>query len=368
MLLPVFPHQMSHGKRRFLIFPGVVTIGVMLALVLFPGSDSLQEVKEAYARILGNSSAGILQLLGYNAGYELSTDALHAGPGHSVSIRQHLALKYYFIIALLLFPYPGRLLQSILLLAAGSTMLFGISVLRNVASALVAPDEANLYISVSYLLRYTLVWMAIKYRIEQHPLLKRGFAKAEQLFTNRFQLQFGTFILLILLAKPIMSLIDTSLLQPDGWLSNTLSKTILIISVELMNWLNYHPTLSGNHIWLGHNWVYLGSPCLGMGIMTLFALLVLIIRSPGINKLVFIGAGLTGLIVMNSVRIVTILLHIHQQGSYTLGLEVHDLSNYFFYSVVFILLMIYIFRFQYISFNIKKTNNNGTQNQRPSDN
>lgn len=368
MVLPAFLHQFSHGKRRFLIFPCGIVFGGMLVLLFLPDSGIFHDIKELYARMLGSSSAGFLKILGYTAGYDYSTDILQASSGNSVSIQQHLALKYYLIIALLLFPYPGRPLQSILYIAAASLALFGISVLRNAALALADQGEGNLYITASYLLRYTFIWMAINYRITLHPALKRSFTKAEHLFRKRFQLQFGAFLLLTLLAKPLMSLIDTFFLQPDGWLATALSKTILVISVHLLNWLNYNPTLSGNHIWLVNNWVYLGSPCLGMGVMSLFALLVLLIRSPGVNKFVFIGAGITGLIVMNSVRIVTILLHIHQNGRYTFGMEVHDLSNYFFYSVVLLFLSIYLFWFQHISFNLKKTNNNGTQNQRPSDN
>lgn len=90
--------------------------------------------------------------------------------------------------------------------------------------------------------------------------------------------------------------------------------------------------------------------------MTLFIILVSIIKSDWLNKFIYIIIGINILIFANAVRIVAILLHIYLnkiQGD--LIEDYHGISNNFFYILVFIMLLIYTRWFADIKFRKQKT-------------
>ncbi len=310
-------------------------------------------ILKTYALLLGNTSALLLNLTGHPATYDLSADLLALNTGKGIAIQHHLALKFYVYLLLILLPLTARKLQSILLFIAGTFILFAVAVTRNVALVMVNETTTHLVMALSYLARFSLLWLAVMYRIRIHPQLTSLYQTVSQRFNERFHLSPATLLYLIFVATSVMSLIDMFLIQSDSSFSAFMSTLILSLSETIFRLMNYQVVIDGNYIWLGNVWVFLGSPCLGIGVMTLFTSLILIIRSKWINKLIYILFGLVFLTLMNALRVVYILVHLYKNGDYTLNLEAHDLSNYFFYSVVFALLMIYIYWFQDINFKIK---------------
>ncbi len=321
--------------------------------MLFHSVPFYEVILKSYASLLGNASAAFLTLTGNPSSYELASDALVMEGGKAIAIQNNLALKFYVYMAAILIPFSTRNVQSVLYFIAASIILFLVAVARNAGLILVYERMDNLVMAVSYLFRFTLVWWAIVYRIQLHTSLTKKFEVANQRFNERFQISLRSLLFLVLVSTSLMTLIDQYLIQADTFVAESLSALILAFSENLLHAFNFRAVIDGNYIWLGNVWVFLGTPCLGIGVMALFAVLILIIRSHWINKLIYIALGWIILIGMNAVRVVYILHHLYKNGDYTLNLEAHDLSNYFFYSVVFILLMIYIYWFQDINFNLK---------------
>jgi len=338
--------------RHFFYVLLLVTIVVAGRLILhsFPFYDT---VLKTYSLWLGNTSALLLNLTGQTASYDIAGDLLTLSGGNTIAIQHHLALKFYVYLLVLLIPFTTRKLQSTLFLFVGALILFAVAVTRNVALVLYDASTSHLIMALSYMARFSLLWLAIMYRIRIHPQLTAFYQSIAQRFNDRFHLSPRILLYLIFVATSVMSLIDMFLIRPESPVSIFMSTIILSLTENILRLANLQALIHGNYIWLDNVWVFLGSPCLGIGVMTLFTSLILIIRSQWVNKFIYILFGLAFLILMNALRVVYILVHLYKNGDYTLNLEAHDLSNYFFYSVVFVLLMIYIYWFQDINFKLK---------------
>lgn len=366
-----FPTKLKYIRVSRYSFFAVL---VILLLVLFTVKDEIKSLSyyeyasNVYARIVGVSVSKSLTFWGYESSYSLTYDMLTLQGIEKFGIQGNLAIKFYIFLALVLIPFSTKPFRAILYTLIGALVLFIISVSQLAGSALLSERAAHSLVAGSYILRFLLVGAAILYRIYEHKQLRLWFQLIHQQFGKLFQLPLPVFLFLFLTSVYWMSIIDRTLIHPGSNFVIHYSHLLLSITNWLVELANYQPVVSGCYIWLDNVWVYLGSPCLGVGIISLFTALILIIRSKTINKFLFITFGIVLLVLMNAVRIAFILLHLYHHGKYTLSLEIHDLSNYFFYAIVFLLLLIYIVWFQHLTFTLKKTYTNGTPHQTPSDN
>lgn len=331
-------------------------------------SEIYDSVLSQYAQLLGNSTSALLNWLGYESSYLSTHDRLTLDGYEKFGLQSSLAVRYYFYVAIILIPFTQQPFRAILLVAGASALLFLVSAVRYTGLALMSEQSAHFVVAFSTISRYFLLWMAVRYRIVNHQQLKKWLHNADQQFRQRFQLSLPVFVLVLITTSSWMSIIDRTLITPDSQFVHYFSSLILAITNWLVQLAHFQPTVSGYYIWIENVWVYLGSPCLGVGSMILFASLIGLIRSKLLNKLIYISSGLALLVVLNSARIAYILIHIYKNGKYTHNIEVHDLSNYFFYAIVFILLVIYIYWFQHLTFTFNKNDDYGTQHQTPSDN
>jgi exosortase/archaeosortase family protein len=158
-------------------------------------------------------------------------------------------------------------------------------------------------------------------------------------------------LLLLVASFAVIGIMDWFLIVQSQTLINVLSNWIMWYSKQILFLFGFDPIVKGYQIELGNYWVYLGTPCLGAGVMTMFVVLVTIIRSPVINKIFFVIIGINLLIFANAIRVVSILLHIYlNQIPQALIDDYHSMSNNFFYIMVLIMLFIYVRWFKNIEF------------------
>ena len=143
--------------------------------------------------------------------------------------------------------------------------------------------------------------------------------------------------------------------QRQDFLEGQLTNLILYLSNNILHAIGYASYSVGRYIFLEKNWVFLANSCLGMGLIATFIFLIFIIKSNWINKILYMLVGTLFIILMNALRISLLLVYVYKNnGNYSLSVEVHDLSNYFFYVIVFVLFLLYIYWFQNIHFGRKK--------------
>jgi exosortase/archaeosortase family protein len=158
------------------------------------------------------------------------------------------------------------------------------------------------------------------------------------------------------LVPAIAGFFDWFLIADWNLFVNALSYLILWLSNAMLWLLGFGEAyVYDKYILLDNYWLYLGTNCLGVGLMVVFSSLIFAIRSPLANKLLFVITGLILLIGMNAARIVGILLYISQNKiPQHLIEDYHNMSNNMFYVVTFVIILFYINKFQYINLDFNK--------------
>jgi len=196
----------------------------------------------------------------------------------------------------------------------------------------------------------------LKFKIDQHQLTRSYFAKTNEIVLSIFQLSFHRLLLIVCLAPAIAAFFDWFLLAKWAVFVDGLSALILKLSVLMLHTVGYGEAfVAGKTIYLYNYWLHLGTNCLGVGLMVVFSALIFIIKSPLLNRLIYIPFGIVFIIILNAIRIDAILLHIAlNQIPQHLIEDYHDLSNNVYYIIVFLFILIYIGWFQHVKFGTKK--------------
>ena len=347
---------LSNKKNLFILLSGIALIVLYYILKSAASTfDFYGNIVNTYALWVGKSFEWFAGLAGYELMYDSVNGQIVSATG-TFSIMNKLAVKFYLIAALMVFVFPRKWIKSIGVFAIAFAALYILSVLRFFVD-LAFREQANyLYLPLIYTGRYLVLFYILKYKISIHPRLQFYLGKINELIRDKFQFRLMTLIFIFIIAFGLMGFIDWFLVVQSQDFVDFLSQWILGYSEFLLKVLGYNPVVEGYQINLERNWVYLGTPCLGAGVMTLFIILVSIIKSDWLNKFIYIIIGINILIFANAVRIVAILLHIYLykiQGD--LIEDYHGISNNFFYILVFIMLLIYTRWFADIKFRKQKT-------------
>ena len=246
---------MKIRKSGFLLYGLLLAAVIVAGRMIFHAVPFYEMMVKTYAGWLGNATASCLGILGYSAIYEAATAKLVIAGGKEIDFLHQLALKFYVFMFVLLLPFTKKKLQTGLFLSMGILILFATAVLRNVALVIAEGQIIDLVMALSYLVRYSLLWLAIVYRVRLHPDLMQLYEKANLRFKERFQLSLSALAFLVLISGSMMSLIDRFIIQSESLLAIVMSNIILSLSETLLHFLHYQPIIDGNYIWLGNVWV-----------------------------------------------------------------------------------------------------------------
>ena len=343
----------SFLQKIFTKYPFSIVFGtILLGFFLFGGDSWLEKsllfkkIEYILSYILGLISSSLLQLLGFDVSYNVLIQHIGIAEKEDFSIIPFVSVKYYIIIVCVFSFFFRNKEKSILYLIYGIFLVLFFSFLKLAMLLLFdgrlahqLSDPTNLYIKTLLFILFLLKLQFFEFTSHYVKLLNHK-------IKSKFSLSLIGMIIIIPVFINFHKIIDV--IAPYGTF-NWLLTIILWLSQKFMFLLGYSETIIVNNlIYLGINYVGVGAQCLGIGIMTSFTLLILLIRSSMINRLFYIFFGIIFMIMMNSLRIVFLLLHLHKNQSYQLAMDAHDLSNYFFYIVVFLLFLGYILWFQYV--------------------
>jgi len=333
--------------------PKLIILGLLVIITIVMNDyvrdlNIYQQFFNFYTEIVGKVTAFFVRIFIPDAIIENGTLIKHGT--YSYMLHANFALRYHVFLFLILILLPGNNRNSFLMLIGSFLILFLISVFK-CFTEVISPNELGLAIAELITTgRNLLVILALSYKIKINAQLYQIYLKVADFLKEKLVLSLLTFVILLIYVTPVSSVIEElSYSSLESWF-DAFTSLLLNISANFLELLNYQPRIVDKMIYIDNFWVYLGRPCLGIGLMLTFLFIILNIKSRLSNRLLFVLLGYIIIILMNAVRISFVLLHLVKHGDYKLTLSVHDLSDYFFYVVVFIMILIYLNWFQYLNF------------------
>lgn len=343
----------SFLQKIFTKYPFSIVFGTILLGFFLFGGDSwleksllLKKIEYILSYILGLISSFLLQLLGFDVSYNVLTQHIGIAEKEDFSIIPFVSAKYYIIIVCVFSFFFRNKEKSILYLIYGIFLLLFFSFLKLAMLLLFDGRLAHQLSDPTNVFIKTLMIVLVFLKFSLFDYFSKHIDRVSLKIKDRFSISIiGLFIIIATFIYMHRTIDIFANYGSFDWLL----KSILWLSQQFMFILGYSETIITNHyLYLGINYVSIGAPCLGIGIMSSVSLLILLIRSPWLNKILYIFFSMIVMIFMNSIRVVFLLIHLYKNQSYQLAMDAHDLSNYFFYIVVFLLFLGYILWFQYV--------------------
>jgi exosortase/archaeosortase family protein len=341
-------------KNKFFAL-GLLTVLVFLLLFLIGGHSAIKHIDvyqsffDFYTRAVGSVTKMLLSLTGSEVEYLSERQSLVMN-GIVIPMYLNFALRFHIYATAILFLLPKDYLKSSILLLLSFFVLFLISSLKCAFEVRFFDSYGSFLADIMTSLRVVLLLCLITYKININESLKIIYLKANLFIREKIVFNIFQALFLLSVITPVFSLIQyyaqTNLKAELSAFSNVL----LFISQSILTILNYNTHIVDRYIYLDKYAVNLGDPCLGLVVTLTFIFIICSIKSNWLNKLIYLFVGSFVMMLMNSIRIAYLLLHLHKYGHYALTMEVHDLSDYFFYTIVFIMIIIYIVWFQNIRF------------------
>jgi exosortase/archaeosortase family protein len=340
---------LKYFKQDKMLFYSVLSF-VVIGLVFLFGGLNLIKITSAYdtffnfyVNAVGRLSSFLITVFSESAVYLPDSWSISIKGGESINIYTNFALRYNIFLLAILILLPGKRIQSALYFIAAVLFIWLLMGIKCAIEVSYYKQTAALLGESFLVFRSLLIYLLFVFKIRNNPTFLSFYRQINERMKSRLNYSIFTFLLVLIVLLPVsrfFELIDLS------WLTNT----IIGISQAINSLMGYATQVYDRYIILGKNWVYLGDPCLGIGVLLIFSYLILSIKSRFINQVIYVFFGIIFMIIMNAVRVSYLLIHIYKTGYYDYETDPHALSNYFFYSIVFILFLIYIYWFQDIKF------------------
>ncbi|OIP83165.1 MAG: hypothetical protein AUK44_05895 [Porphyromonadaceae bacterium CG2_30_38_12] len=339
-------------SKSQLLYTAIAMVAIYLA------SKSLLVQLNIYSILLNNYA----QLITLTLDTLFGSFSYHAESGlithKTVSFNpiSSLAIKFYFIAFALLFTKPRKLKKTFLVLLSSFFLFYTLTILRYANDIYATEAYKPLFFTMIVAARYLILYAILKYKIALHPRAASLYTSIDIQIRESFIFSLSTLLMIVSGLPFLTGIFDWFLLDKWGALVIFLSHFILWMSNISIALLGYPQAfVTGSYLVLNNYWVYLGTNCLGVGLMVVFGVLVFSIKSNIVNRIVFTTLGIAMLLLMNALRIAIILKHIYNNQLPQHEIEdYHNMSNNIYYIFVFLIIVVYIKWFQFIR--IRQTN------------
>lgn len=303
------------------------------------------QIKLSFSFVLGHFSQFILELSNKNVEYFHQNQTLIETDGKELNINSVLGFRYYIFAIIVSFFFNKNYKKFGLYFLISFIALSLITIIRSSIDFFNIGIFNHQFHDAFHHLKLTIIISLFYFRIKYIFGNTNVFLKTKESINERFIFSLFGIIWIIPIFINMHKFIDLWTISGNF---SILLGVIQYMSHYILEFLGHETNIINNCIYLNINYVCIGYNCLGIGIIISFSVLILLIRSNWINKLIYISIGIIVMIIMNSIRVVYLLLHLYKHQSYELAMDAHDLSNYFFYVVVFLLFLGYILWFQYL--------------------
>ena len=262
-----------------------------------------------------------------------------------------LETKYFLLSAIILFLFPREIIKTFRIYALAIGSFVTLTICKVLIERYLPTDIMSFLSDLIVSLQYLILLKLLTFKMSLYRSTSLLYRKWDEKIRNTFVFSLNTLLTVIAFVRALTGLFDWFLVAKWNLIVVYLTEIILFFSNAILWLTGYAEAYSWEkYILLKNYWLFLDSNCLGVGLMVVFTLLIGSIRSNLANKLIYIVGGLLFIIMMNSIRIVIILLYIYEnQIPAPLIKDYHDLSNNIFYVVVFFVILLYINWFQFIN-------------------
>lgn len=180
------------------------------------------------------------------------------------------------------------------------------------------------------------------YIIRNNALLSKILNYFEFEFSKSLTTSLSTLFFLLIIVPPIPRVLFTYL---HSEIMPSIVSFILFFSKQFLAIVGKTAEVSGRFIHLENNWIDLEYPCIGLGVFTLIATLVLATRGRLKVKLIYLSVFAFIFLILNALRLSLLLLYINSTYQ-EIGLnkvELHNNATYFMYVVAFAGFLVYWF-------------------------
>lgn len=170
--------------------------------------------------------------------------------------------------------------------------------------------------------------------VNNNYFLHKLYIQLELRFSHILNISFAKLILLLIIIPPLPRVIFTYL---HSDILPFIVNFILSISKFFLGLFGRNAIIDGQLIYLENNWVDLEYPCIGIGVFTLVAVLILSIRDKLSFKLIYLSVFAVIYMIINGVRLGVLLLYIFNTY-HEIGLDkllLHNYATYFMYVMAF---------------------------------
>jgi len=172
------------------------------------------------------------------------------------------------------------------------------------------------------------------YIINHNSVLKKLFDSLAKRFSDILTVSLSTLLFLLIIVPPLPRVLLTYLhddIMPG------IATFILNISKILLKLINESAYIFGKIIYLDNNWVDLQYPCIGLGVFSLIAVLIFVMKGNLKLKIIYLLFFAVFYLILNALRLSVLLIYINKTY-HEIGLnklELHNNATYFMYLVAF---------------------------------
>lgn len=262
--------------------------------------------------------------------------------------------QYFFVLSLFVFVLPLKKYHTVLVYVLSTATFIVIRSLFVMIVMIYGQETSHLSL-LSWLANtiYLPVLFWIFYCVKNNDFLTQYYNLANESILRLCNFSIQKIVLLILLLTPVPKIL---IVYFNG--ISIIESAILNVSKSILLMAGYEPVLNGDRIFLANNWLRLGEPCIGIGVMTVVVLFIFIMKGRNLNRIVYSIFFVLTFSIINSIRLSLTLIYIHiHYGKQYLDLQnIHDSITYLMYIIAFTFMITYILWFENLELK-KRTKN-----------
>jgi len=295
--------------------------------------DFIKNLLQLYRNVISYIALFFIKIFDHTVSFNSQQNILQFEYHQYIVSNQLGFLKsLYFLVLLFIYPFPIK--KTLGFLVSGLLIINILIALR------LAIISSNIYnerlIIVGFDLLYSLLLVRfLYYKIHSFYPVRKNYIKIQnKLQDTALNSSIGNIIIGLITFNFIAELLIYSIGTP-------ITQILLVLSKFLMTLFGFKTTIHGMSLFLNHNYVYIGTSCLGIRLMVMFSMVMFFLKGTIKSKVIFTTIGVILIFLINVIRISYVLYHLHHYNNYRLTLSIHDLYDYTIYILTIVLWYVY---------------------------
>ncbi len=306
-------------------------------------SDTYRQFNEFYNVFTSQIVISIGGVFGTEIEYQAETKLLTTEKKSAKLILPIDSYKYFFAGFILLIIVPIRLWKSSIsaILFVLLFISFRASIISYILLMLKGTVHNVLLVWIDPTI-YIAMFILGLYIMQNNDMLSRLYLNLQNRFSEVLTVSLSTLLFLLIVIPPLPRVFFTYI---HSDIMPGIVSFILHISQFFMHLIGKTTEVTGRFITCGRSCIDLEYPCLGLGVFSLVAVLILATKGKFANKTIYLLAFAIVYLVLNALRLSALLLYLHITAKDELldYVTLHNIVTYFMYMVAFGGFLVYWF-------------------------